>query len=80
MRPSASPAIERDAHVERFLQVGHQIGEHGEQAGHVEAADDHRHAGRTKRPRDIERARILIGLHADQPDKAELAVRLHLAR
>ncbi len=26
-----------------------------------------------ERPRDVERARILIGLHADQPDHAEAA-------
>ena len=37
----------------------------------MKAANDDGDAGLAERPRDIERARILVGLHADQPDHAE---------
>ena len=48
--------------------------EHRDAAGGMEAAERDRNAGRPERPRDIERARILVRLHADQPHHAEIAV------
>ena len=62
------------AHVERDLQIGLHLGKHGEAAGHVESADDHRDAGLAQRTRDIKRARELVRLHADEPDHPETAV------
>jgi len=44
----------------------------------VKAADDHRDAGGAQGFRDMQRARILIGLHADQTDEAEIAVGAHV--
>ena len=46
----------------------------------MEAAERDRNARRPERPRDIERARILVGLHADQPHHAEIAVRARSRR
>ena len=74
MRPFGFAGEQADAHVERRLQVGLQLRQHGEAAGDVEAADDHRDAGRAQRPGDIERARKLVRLHADEPDQAEAVV------
>ncbi len=48
--------------------------QHREAAGHVEAADHDRNAGCAQRPRDVQRARKLVRLHADQADHAEAAV------
>ena len=45
------------------------------QAGDVEAADHDLDPGGAQRPRDVEGARILVGLHADQTDEAEIPVR-----
>ena len=67
-----------DAHVERLLQVGHHRGEHRQHAGDVETADDDRDPGRTQRLGDVQRARILVRLHADQADKAEILVGAHI--
>ena len=66
------------AHVERFLQVGLDAGQHGEHAGNVEPADRDRKPGRPQRPRDVERARILVRLHADETHEAEPPVPLEL--
>ena len=62
------------AHVERRLEVGLQFRQHGEAAGDMESADHHRHAGRPERAGDVERAGILVRLHADDRDQAEPAV------
>ena len=67
-----------DAHVERLLQVGHHGREHRQHAGDVEAADDDRDAGVAQRLGDMQRARILVRLHADQADEAEIIVGAHL--
>ena len=48
--------------------------EHGERAGDVEAAHADRDAGLQERPRDVERARELVRLHADQAEHAAPAV------
>jgi hypothetical protein len=66
--------IERDAKVERRLQVGLHRAEHGETARHMEAADRDRQAGRPQRPGDVEGAGELVALHADQKDETEIAV------
>ncbi len=68
-----------DADVERGLQVGLHAVEHREAARDMEAADHHRHAGGAQRPGDVERARKLVRLHADQADQAEPAVAGKLA-
>ena len=44
----------------------------------MEAADDDRNAGGAQRLGDMQRARILVGLHADQADEAEIIVGAHL--
>ena len=59
-----------DAEIERFLQIGRQCRQHGNAAGDVKAAHDDIEPERTELPAEIERARILIRLHADQPDHA----------
>ena len=46
----------------------------------MEAADHHRHAGGAQRPGDVERARKLVRLHADQADESEAAVAAQAAR
>jgi len=69
---------QRDAHIESFLQVVHHRREHRQHAGDMEAADDHRDAGRAQRLGDMQRTRILVRLHADQADKAEIAVVAHV--
>ena len=43
--------------------------QHGDAAGDVKAPDAHRQPGRQKRPSEIDGARELVGLHADQPDQ-----------
>ena len=40
----------------------------------MEAADHHLDAGRAQRPGDVEGARKLVRLHADQADQAEAVV------
>ena len=44
----------------------------------METADDDRDAGGAQRLGDMQRARILIGLHADQADETEIIVGPHL--
>ena len=62
------------AHVERDLQVGLHLRQHGEAAGDVEAADHHLDAGLAQRTGDIERARELVRLHADEAHQPEAVV------
>ena len=49
--------------------------QHGDAAGHVKAADTDRQSGREKRLGQINRARKLVRLHADQPDQASARLR-----
>ena len=60
---------ERDAERLRLADVGRQLRQHGDAAGDVEAADADRQPGREERPREIDRARELVRLHADQADQ-----------
>ncbi len=71
--------IERNAEVERRFERIRRLRQHGETAGDMESADDHRHARRPKRPGAIHHPRELIRLHADESDHAEAAVVLYLA-
>ena len=64
----------RDAHVARGIEIDSAAIEHGQAAGHMEAAHRHLDAGGAEGSRDIERARILVRLHADQAEQAEIAV------
>ena len=48
--------------------------QHGDAAGHVEAADHHREAVGAEPAGEIERARKLVRLHADQADHAGAGV------
>ena len=59
-----------DAEIERFLQIRRQGRQHGDAAGDVKAAHDDVEPERAELPAEIERARILVRLHADQPDHA----------
>ena len=52
--------IERDAEVERLLQVRRQLGKHGEAPADVKATDRHPNAGGAELAREIERARELV--------------------
>ena len=61
-------------HVAGKLKVDGRAVEHRQAAGHVEAAHRHRNVRRPDRPRDIERAGILVGLHADQAEQTEVSM------
>ena len=61
--------IERDAEVERLLEVRRQLGKHGEAPADMEAADRDRNVGGAELAGKIERARELVRLHPDQADK-----------
>ena len=61
---------QRHAHRLGAVEIGIDAVEHGEHAGHVEAADADLDAARAQRPGQIERARKLVRLHADQHDHA----------
>ena len=60
----------RNAQVERALYVRVALLEHGGCAGNVKAADGDGDAALTKRRGDVEGARKLVRLHADQHDHA----------
>ena len=64
---NADPEFARKVEIDGFSV------EHGNAARHVKPADDDRDAGLAKWPRDVERPRVLVALHADQPDEAEAA-------
>ncbi len=64
---------ERDAHGLRRFDVGRQLRQHGDAAGDMKAADAHRQTGGEERLRQIDRARKLVGLHADQADQRAAA-------
>ncbi len=67
VEPSLGLAGEqRDPHVARRGDVGRQFRQHRQAARHVKSADRDLHAGRAKLPRDIDRPRKLVRLHADQ--------------
>jgi hypothetical protein len=70
---------QRHAHIERLLQIRRKALEHREHAGDVEAADHDGDAGVAQRLGDMKRARILVRLHADQPDETEIAVGPHVS-
>ena len=65
---------QRDAHGAGGIEVDRGAVEHGQAAGYMEAAHRHRNAGVAKRLGDVEGARILVRLHADQPEQAEIAM------
>lgn len=64
---------DRDAEVERSLNVGRDVWQHRQAAADVEAADAHGNARLAERPRDVDGARELIALDADEPDQAPAA-------
>ena len=59
---------ERDAEVDRLLQLRRQLLQHGNAAGDVKTADRHGHAFGAQAAGDRHRPRELVGLHADQAD------------
>jgi hypothetical protein len=63
-----------NAEIQRLLHFRRDFRQHGETAADMEAAHDHRHAERAKFPAEIERARKLVRLHADQTDHAAAGV------
>ncbi len=65
---------QRDAHAARKVEVDGGAVEHGEAAGHMEAAHRDLNAGGAERLGDVQRARKLVRLHADQAEHAEIAV------
>ena len=72
---SSKPALlglageERDAERLRLAHVLRHLRQHGDAARDVKAADADRQAGGKERPRQIDRARKLVRLHADQADQ-----------
>ena len=64
----ALPRVQDHPERLRLFQVRRQFGQHGDAARDVEAADGDRHALLAKLAADIERARKLIRLNADQSD------------
>ena len=72
--------VNANAEILRAFDVGRDLRQHGEAAGHVKAADQDLHARLAQRPRDVDGAGEFIGLHADDPDQAEAAVLLDEAR
>ena len=57
-----------EPHVECRLHVRLHLRQHGETAGDVKSPDCHRQAGGAQGSGDIERARELVRLHADEAD------------
>ena len=68
------------AHVERDLEIGLHLLQHGKTAGDMESADDHRHACRAELTRDIEGTAKLGRLDAHKPDHPEPVMRRRRAR
>ncbi len=66
----AFAGIEHDAEIECLLQFRRDFRQHRDDAADMEAADRDRDIGLAELAGDIERARILIGLNADQRDEA----------
>ena len=56
-----------------MLQVRRDIRQHRETAAHMKAADANRNACGAERPRNVNGARKLIGLNADQADECATA-------
>ena len=65
---------EVDAEIQCLLHFRRDFRQHGEAAADVETAHDDRHAERPEFAAEIERARKLVGLHADQTDHAAAGV------
>ena len=64
---------ERNPELLRRFDVGRQLRQHGDAAGDMEAADADRQAGVEKRFGQIDGARKLVRLHADQTDQRTAA-------
>ena len=60
---------EGDAERLRLAHVLRHLRQHGDAAGNVEPADADRQPGGKERPRQVDRARKLVRLHADQADQ-----------
>ena len=65
---------QRDAHVERFLQVGPSHREHRQHAGDMEAADDHRDAGGAQWLGDVQRRGYWFDCTPTRPTKPKLSL------
>ena len=65
---------ERDAERLRRAHFRRHLGQHRDRARDVKAADAHRQPGGQKRPRQIDGARKLVGLHADHRDQRAAAL------
>ena len=69
--PSLGLAAEQaDAHRSRQVKIHCVAIEHRQAARNMKPADRNRHALRAERPRQVQRPRILIGLHAHQRNHA----------
>ena len=67
---------DRDAHVHGCLDLGRHDRQHRQAAGDVEAAHRHRQAGLEELAGEIDGARKLVGLDADQADQRLAAAAL----
>ena len=61
---------QRDAKLLRLADLRRHFRQHRDAARHMEAADADRQAGVAELARKIDRARKLVGLHADEADQA----------
>ena len=64
-----------NAHFATGVEPDRVTVQHGQASRDMEAAHGDRQSGVAERPGDVERARILVGLNADQRDHSEIAVR-----
>ena len=60
---------QRHAEVEGFLKVRRKLGQHRDAARDMEPADDDRQSGGAELTREVEGARVLIRLHANEADE-----------
>src|SRR5262249_49381942 len=63
-----------DAELVGDFDVSLDLGEHGEAASDVKAADAHLDTVGAEATRQVERPGELVRLHADKPDKAKAAI------
>ena len=67
---------DRDAHVHGRLDLGRHDRQHRQAAGGMEAAHRHRQAGLEELAGEVDGARELVALHADQADQRLAAAAL----
>ena len=70
---------DRNAEIERFLNIGRNFRQHGEAARDMKTADTDPDTGGSQRPGHIHGVRELVRLNADEADHAATAIGLNLS-